>query len=637
MKNNTMQSLLIIATLFTCAIIIVIINNKHVINQGTTSSRKLTRKPEAGPYAGYNKNTANEYKKNVLSKKFSDNNHNKRNQRLLSAISASSPEQVHISYGIPAISSMVVSWAAGTPPTAAPASSVHYSENIDDIKNGKGSTSNVNCETPNSYKYLCARSGLPFCKTEEYQSPYFHHCTISNLKTNTKYFYQVGPYPTGSTPPSTPFSFRTARAVGDDGNGVLTVSVIGDMGQTPYSEETRDAVKEAMSKDDSLQFGFILGDMSYADGDNNRWDTWGRMMESMLANLPTMYMVGNHEIEDDKTTKMSFLPYRNRFRMPSTLKEVDGPYAYFPDLPHHYYNLDLTYDGGSSYYSFSVGLAHFIVLNTYNTHLSGKGSPQYNFLKTDLESIDRSKTPWVFVFMHGPFYQSNEVHQDEHATLLLQSWAEPLFNQYHVDAVFAGHVHAYQRTHPIPANAGPVYVTVGDGGNREKLYDKFDTETWSAYHNGDHYGYGNIRVYSKDKAGWYWRGNPDPNLPDVEDSVLFTPHEQRIKDETKRKQDQKNVEGIIAFTLFFTCTFCAVFVITYRYCKNYVYGDGNMAKTYNSTALDDSFNTDLDSTEMLAEHGRYKSPDFRPINVEDGSKNNKNPYDDVDQLTSNDI
>ena len=120
-----------------------------------------------------------------------------------------------------------------------------------------------------------------------------------------------------------------------------------------------------MSKDDSLQFGFILGDMSYADGDNNRWDTWGRMMESMLANLPTMYMVGNHEIEDDKTTKMSFLPYRNRFRMPSTLKEVDGPYAYFPDLPHHYYNLDLTYDGGSSYYSFSVGLAHFIVLNTY--------------------------------------------------------------------------------------------------------------------------------------------------------------------------------------------------------------------------------------------------------------------------------
>ena len=97
-----------------------------------------------------------------------------------------------------------------------------------------------------------------------------------------------------------------------------------------------------------------------------------------------------------------------------------------------------------------------------------------------------------------------------------------------------------------------VYVGANRGNSLSELYDKFDTETWSAYHNGDHYGYGNIRVYSKDKAGWYWRGNPDPNLPDVEDSVLFTPHEQRIKDETERKQDQKNVEGIIAFTLFFT-------------------------------------------------------------------------------------
>ena len=47
---------------------------------------------------------------------------------------------------------------------------------------------------------------------------------------------------------------------------------------------------------------------------------------------------------------------------------------------------------------------------------------------------------------------------------------------------------------PNSCKWGPVYVTVGDGGNREKLYDKFDTETWSAYHNGDHYGYGNIRI-----------------------------------------------------------------------------------------------------------------------------------------------
>ena len=50
-------------------------------------------------------------------------------------------------------------------------------------------------------------------------------------------------------------------------------------------------------------------------------------MESMLANLPTMYMVGNHEIEDDKTTKMSFLLLI--VSVCQALKEVDGPYAIF--------------------------------------------------------------------------------------------------------------------------------------------------------------------------------------------------------------------------------------------------------------------------------------------------------------------
>ena len=105
-----------------------------------------------------------------------------------------------------------------------------------------------------------------------------------------------------------------------------------------------------------------------------------------MANLPVHVMVGNHEIENDKTTLKSFLPYRHRFRMPSHLKEVDAPMKYFPNLKQKYYNMDLTYEGGSSYYSFTVGLAHFIVLNTYNTHSSGVGSAQYEFFKKDLES-----------------------------------------------------------------------------------------------------------------------------------------------------------------------------------------------------------------------------------------------------------
>ena len=45
----------------------------------------------------------------------------------------------------------------------------------------------------------------------------------------------------------------------------LTVAVIGDLGQTKFSEATRDAVLSAVAKDDTLDFGFIVGDMYVYD------------------------------------------------------------------------------------------------------------------------------------------------------------------------------------------------------------------------------------------------------------------------------------------------------------------------------------------------------------------------------------
>lgn len=61
---------------------------------------------------------------------------------------------------------------------------------------------------------------------------------------------------------------------------------------------------------------------------------------------------------------------------------------------------------------------------------------------------------------------------------------EPLFVKYKVDVVFAGHVHAYERSErisniaynvvnglctPIRDDSTPVYITIGDGGNQEGL------------------------------------------------------------------------------------------------------------------------------------------------------------------------
>jgi len=58
--------------------------------------------------------------------------------------------------------------------------------------------------------------------------------------------------------------------------------------------------------------------------------------------------------------------------------------------------------------------------------------------------VDREKTPWLIVLMHAPLYNSNEAHymEGESMRAVFESW----FVHYKVDIVFAGHVHAYERS-----------------------------------------------------------------------------------------------------------------------------------------------------------------------------------------------
>lgn len=54
---------------------------------------------------------------------------------------------------------------------------------------------------------------------------------------------------------------------------------------------------------------------------------------------------------------------------------------------------------------------------------------------------------------------------------------EPLLYEVGVDVVLTGHVHAYERTWPVYNwtldDCGPVHITLGNGGNIEKLTTQF--------------------------------------------------------------------------------------------------------------------------------------------------------------------
>ena len=166
----------------------------------------------------------------------------------------------------------------------------------------------------------------------------------------------------------------------------------------------------------------LLGDLSYADFDQPKWDSFGRLVEPLASQRPWMVTQGNHEVEKMPIVhKTPFTAYNARWKM---------PYAE-------------SGSGSNLYYSFQVAGVHVIMLGSYTDFSSG--SDQYQWLQADLKKVDRTRTPWLFVIIHAPWYNSNTAHQGESESVDMKASMEDLIFGAHADIVFAGHVHAYER------------------------------------------------------------------------------------------------------------------------------------------------------------------------------------------------
>ena len=94
-----------------------------------------------------------------------------------------------------------------------------------------------------------------------------------------------------------------------------------------------------------------------------------------------------------------------------------------------------------------------------------------------IAAVNRGLTPWLVVMFHAPFYHTYYSHYKEMECF--RAVYEPLFLSYGVDLVISGHVHSYERTHPMyqyqvralpsvcgPAQAGPVGCADAGRGRR---------------------------------------------------------------------------------------------------------------------------------------------------------------------------
>jgi 3',5'-cyclic AMP phosphodiesterase CpdA len=72
-------------------------------------------------------------------------------------------------------------------------------------------------------------------------------------------------------------------------------------------------------------------------------------------------------------------------------------------------------------------------------------------------SLSASTARWKIAVFHHPIYSSGKEHG---SSFMLREMLEPLFTQYHVNAVFSGHDHSYERT---KLQQGIQYFVTGGG------------------------------------------------------------------------------------------------------------------------------------------------------------------------------
>ncbi|KAK8450869.1 hypothetical protein SEVIR_6G115900v4 [Setaria viridis] len=398
-----------------------------------------------------------------------------------------------------------------------------------------------------SYPYVATGSSevysqlYPYTGLLNYTSGAIHHVRLRGLRPATRYYYRCGDssLPGGL---SDERSFTTLPAAGA-GSYPRRIAVVGDLGLTGNSTATVDHLAQ---NDPSLVL--MVGDMTYAnqylstggkgvpcfscsfpnapirESYQPRWDGWGRFMEPITSKIPLMVIEGNHEIEPQgHGGEVTFASYLARFAVPS---KESGSNTKF-------------------YYSFNAGGIHFIMLGAYVDY--NHTGAQYSWLEKDLQRVDRRVTPWVVAAWHPPWYNSYSSHYQEFECMRQEM--EDLLYRHRVDIVFSGHVHAYERMNRVfnytLDPCGPVYITIGDGGNIEKIdIDHADDAgkcpspgdnhpeiggvchlnftsgpakgkfcwdqqpEWSAYRESS-FGHGILEVVNSTYALWTWHRNQD--------------------------------------------------------------------------------------------------------------------------------
>ncbi len=254
-----------------------------------------------------------------------------------------------------------------------------------------------------------------------------HEVTINGLEPETTYKYMAVSAKLGA-PEST---FRTSIRR----DTPFTYAVWGDNRTDPVSHEYVVETMMAAKPDIAIN----VGDVVTVGKEYTQWSReYFIPIRRLAINTPTYVAIGNHEY---------------------------GGYGY--GNPVEWFEKFVSHPAPNDYYySFTYGNSFFIIVNpqeepgAFNIR---PGSPQYEWLIRQFESEEYKNADFRFIFLHEPPFSagwSGGYYDGEPA---LRANLVPLLDKYHIDILFAGHTHDYERGQ-LPKPDGTYHIITGGGG-----------------------------------------------------------------------------------------------------------------------------------------------------------------------------
>lgn len=209
------------------------------------------------------------------------------------------------------------------------------------------------------------------------------------------------------------------------GDSKTRFAVVGDFGTGESDEFAIAAQMLDAHRKAALDLVLAVGDNIYPNGSARYFvKHFEEPFEGLLKERVKFYAVlGNHDVEEGRKDQLNY-PLFNM--------------------------------GGSNYYTIGRGngLVDFFMLDS-----TAFDAGQATWIENALRA---SRAIWKIAAMHHPMYSSGKKHGSE---INLRAALEPLFTRYHVQVVFAGHDHVYERT---KLQQGIQYFVSGAGGKKRR-------------------------------------------------------------------------------------------------------------------------------------------------------------------------